>query len=69
MEPATVVKSELASQLSDRVNRIAASPTMMVVQAADQLKSKGVDALVAAFRARSATAAAGSPRSWPNSNR
>jgi len=43
MEPATVVKTELASQLSDRVNRIAASPTMMVVQAADQLKSKGVD--------------------------
>jgi len=43
MEPATVVKTELASQLSDRVNRIAASPTMMVVQAADQLKAKGVD--------------------------
>ncbi len=43
MEPATVVKTELATQLSDRVNRIAASPTMMVVQAADQLKAKGVD--------------------------
>jgi aspartate aminotransferase len=43
MEPATVVKTELATQLSDRVNRIAASPTMMVVQAADQLKTKGVD--------------------------
>ena len=43
MEPATVVKAEPTFQLSDRVNRIAASPTMMVVQAADQLKSKGVD--------------------------
>ncbi len=43
MEPATVVKTEEAFQLSDRINRIAASPTMMVVQAADQLKSKGVD--------------------------
>lgn len=43
MEPATVAKTEAAFQLSDRVNRIAASPTMMVVQAADQLKSKGVD--------------------------
>ena len=43
MEPATVARAELASQLSDRVNRIAASPTMMVVQAADQLKAKGVD--------------------------
>jgi len=43
MEPATAVKTELATQLSDRVNRIAASPTMMVVQAADQLKAKGVD--------------------------
>jgi len=43
MEPATVAKAEPTFQLSDRVNRIAASPTMMVVQAADQLKSKGVD--------------------------
>jgi aspartate aminotransferase len=43
MEPATVAKAEPTLQLSDRVNRIAASPTMMVVQAADQLKSKGVD--------------------------
>jgi aspartate aminotransferase len=43
MEPATVVKTEATFRLSDRVNRIAASPTMMVVQAADQLKSKGVD--------------------------
>jgi len=43
MEPATVVKTEGTFPLSDRVNRIAASATMMVVQAADQLKSKGVD--------------------------
>lgn len=43
MEPATVVKAEPTFRLSDSVNRIAASPTMMVVQAADQLKSKGVD--------------------------
>jgi aspartate aminotransferase len=43
MEPATVVKTEAAFRLSDRVNRIAASATMMVVQAADQLKSKGID--------------------------
>jgi len=43
MEPATVVKTAAAFPLSDRVNRIAASATMMVVQAADQLKSKGVD--------------------------
>jgi len=43
MEPAAVVKTEATFPLSDRVNRIAASATMMVVQAADQLKSKGVD--------------------------
>jgi len=43
MEPATVVKTAASFPLSDRVNRIAASATMMVVQAADQLKSKGVD--------------------------
>ncbi len=43
MEPATVVKTAATFPLSDRVNRIAASATMMVVQAADQLKSKGVD--------------------------
>ncbi|MGA9631369.1 MAG: aminotransferase class I/II-fold pyridoxal phosphate-dependent enzyme, partial [Candidatus Acidiferrales bacterium] len=40
---ASSVKTEETFRLSDRVNRIAASPTMMVVQAADQLKSKGVD--------------------------
>jgi aspartate aminotransferase len=43
MEPATVAKTESAFHLSDRVNRIAPSSTMMVVQAADSLKSKGVD--------------------------
>jgi aspartate aminotransferase len=43
MEPAAVVKTEATLELSDRVNRIAPSSTMMVVQAADQLKSKGVD--------------------------
>ena len=43
MEPAAAVKTEGTFQLSDRVNRIAASPTMMVVQAADQLKARGID--------------------------
>jgi len=43
MEPATGVKTEEAIRFSDRVNRIGASPTMVVLQAADQLKSKGVD--------------------------
>src|SRR5271170_4052080 len=46
MEPAatvTAVKSEEKFQLSDRVNRISPSPTMMVLQAAEQLKAKGVD--------------------------
>jgi len=43
MEQATVVKTEATFALSDRVNRIAPSSTMMVVQAADQLKSRGVD--------------------------
>ena len=42
-EPATAVKTEETFQLSDRVNRISVSPTMVVLQAADQLKSKGVD--------------------------
>ena len=43
MEPATMVKTAEAFQLSDRVNRIAVSPTMAVLQAAEQLKAKGVD--------------------------
>jgi aspartate aminotransferase len=43
METATGVKVEEKFQLSDRVNRIAVSPTMVVLQAADQLKSKGID--------------------------
>ena len=43
METATGVKMEEKFQLSDRVNRISVSPTMVVLQAADQLKSKGID--------------------------
>ena len=41
--PAKEVRAEGTFQLSDRVNRISVSPTMVVLQAADQLKSKGVD--------------------------
>jgi len=43
MEPGTAVKAEELFQLSDRVNRIAESPTMVVLQAAAALKAKGVD--------------------------
>ncbi|HKV06238.1 MAG TPA: pyridoxal phosphate-dependent aminotransferase [Candidatus Acidoferrales bacterium] len=43
MEPAAGVKVEEAFQLSDRVNRISESPTMVVLQAAAKLKAKGVD--------------------------
>ena len=43
MEPATVVKTEEKFQLTERVNRISVSPTMVVLQAAEQLKSQGVD--------------------------
>jgi aspartate aminotransferase len=43
MEPATAVKTEETFRLADRVNRISPSPTMVVLQAADQLKSQGVD--------------------------
>src|SRR3984957_17491142 len=43
MEPATMLKTEETFRLSDRVNRIAVSPTMAVLQAAEQLKAKGVD--------------------------
>ena len=43
MEPGTAVKTEEAFQLSDRVNRINESPTMVVLQAAAALKAKGVD--------------------------
>jgi aspartate aminotransferase len=43
METATGVKVEETYQFADRVNRISASPTMVVLQAADQLKSKGID--------------------------
>jgi len=42
MEPATGVKTA-EFQLSDRVNRISPSPTMVVLAAASQLKAKGVD--------------------------
>ena len=41
MEPA--VKTEEAFQLADRVNRISVSPTMAVLQEAEQYKAKGVD--------------------------
>ncbi len=43
MEPATAVKTEETFRLADRVNRISPSPTMVVLAAAEQLKSKGVD--------------------------
>ena len=43
MEPATAVKTEEIFRLADRVNRISPSPTMVVLQAAEQLKSQGVD--------------------------
>ena len=43
MEPATVVRTQESYELAERVNRISASPTMAVLQAADQLKSKGFD--------------------------
>ena len=43
MEPAIAVKTEETFQLADRVNRISPSPTMLVLQAAEQLKAKGVD--------------------------
>ena len=41
MEPATGVKAEEALQLSDRVNRISVSPTMVVLQAAEAAESQG----------------------------
>jgi aspartate aminotransferase len=43
MEPATVRKMEEVVQLADCVNRINASPTAAVLQAAERLKSQGVD--------------------------
>jgi aspartate aminotransferase len=42
MEPTAGVKTA-EFQLSDRVNRISSSPTMVVLAAATQLKAKGVD--------------------------
>src|SRR6204780_1760614 len=43
MDPATMLKAEEKLKLSDRVDRISVSPTMAVLQAAEQLKAKGVD--------------------------
>jgi aspartate aminotransferase len=43
MEPATVVKTEEAFQLTERVNRISVSPTMLVLQEAERYKAQGVD--------------------------
>jgi aspartate aminotransferase len=43
MDAATGTKMEEEFQLSDCVNRISVSPTMLVLHAAEQLKSKGVD--------------------------
>ena len=43
MEPATGMKMEQEFQLADCVNRISVSPTMVVLNAAAQLKSKGED--------------------------
>jgi aspartate aminotransferase len=43
MDAATVTKMVEEFQLSDCVNRISVSPTMLVLHAAEQLKSKGVD--------------------------
>jgi aspartate aminotransferase len=43
VEPAAGSKAEGTFHLSDRVNRISVSPTMAVLQAAEQLKAKGVD--------------------------
>jgi aspartate aminotransferase len=43
MERAVAAVAEEPIQLADRVNRIAVSPTMAVMAAAEQLKAKGVD--------------------------
>jgi aspartate aminotransferase len=43
MERAVAAVAEEKIKLADRVNRIAVSPTMAVMAAADQLKAKGVD--------------------------
>ncbi len=43
MEPATGTKVEVELRFAARVNRIGVSPTMAVLQAAEQLKAKGVD--------------------------
>src|SRR5690348_15716711 len=43
MERAAAAVAEEPIHLADRVNRIAVSPTMAVMAAAEQLKAKGVD--------------------------
>src|ERR1700736_850331 len=43
MEPATRVQTEEAFQLADRLNRISVSQTMAVLQAAEVLKTRGID--------------------------
>ena len=43
MELATEKQMEEIFQLADRVNRISVSPTMVVLQEAEQLKAQGVD--------------------------
>jgi aspartate aminotransferase len=43
MEPATGVKTEEAFHLADRLNRISVSQTMAVLQAAEVLKTRGID--------------------------
>jgi aspartate aminotransferase len=43
MEPATVMKTEEAFALTERVNRIGVSPTMLVLQEAERCKAKGLD--------------------------
>ena len=43
MERGVATVAEEKIQLADRVNRIAVSPTMAVMAAAEQLKAKGVD--------------------------
>src|SRR5690348_18234171 len=43
MERAVAAVAEEPIHLADRVNRIAVSPTMAVMAAAEQLKAKGVD--------------------------
>jgi aspartate aminotransferase len=43
MERATIAKTEQAFELTERINRISVSPTMLVLQEAEKYKAKGVD--------------------------